>query len=438
MELNKIELTKETIELAYQNFKNRLPIFSKIYDYYCGNTDALKNYVSTDRSNLKVSCNYIKKFIKEEVSYSVGNDITYASKTGNSKELEVIDSILENFKEDHDVTLAKWLLTFGVAYEIYFINSFGDFNSKVVMPNAGYAIQKEGETIAFLHQFIDPVDNEIYVDLYTSSEIRHLNKDLEPIRDSTPHYFGEVPVGVCRISEEEYLDTIYNDLKGLQDSLETNLSDVTNEISDFRNAYLLITGVTIDEEVLKECKKRGCFENPSADGKIEWLIKNINDSFIQNTINTIRNEMYQLVSHINNNEGMSSNNSGVALRARIMNMEARCKTNQRALTECLKTRIRIMFIYASITGKGNFNWKDIKYKFTPSIPQDDVQVANIIRGLDGIISKETALAQLSFIENPLQEIEKLKAEEEEAKEIYDNNFVFGTPGKKTTAPVVEE
>ena len=98
------------INHLYNGYKKELQNYKKIYDYYLGHTDALKNYVTTDRSNQMVGLNYLKKFVKEETAYSVGNPISYQSKTENfeaTKELEknlseyntVLTSVLENKKQ---------------------------------------------------------------------------------------------------------------------------------------------------------------------------------------------------------------------------------------------------------------------------------------------------------------------------------------------------
>ena len=47
------------------------------------------SYVN-DRFNHRINTNFIKKFIKEEVSYSVGNPVTYRSKTGSNNITDVI------------------------------------------------------------------------------------------------------------------------------------------------------------------------------------------------------------------------------------------------------------------------------------------------------------------------------------------------------------
>ena len=61
----------------------------------------------------------------------------------------------------------------------------------------------------------------------------------------------------------------------------------------------------------------------------------------------------------------------------------------------------------------NYDYRDIKVKFTPNIPQDDLTTAQIISQLGDKLSLETGLSQLSFIENSKNEIDKIKNEQED-------------------------
>ncbi|WP_219716079.1 phage portal protein, partial [Clostridioides difficile] len=127
-------------------------------------------------------------------------------------------------------------------------------------------------------------------------------------------------------SEELGKNTIFNDIKGLQDAYETNLSDISNEISDFRNAYLTFSGCNIKEDDLPRMKELGILQ-VNGDGKIEWLIKDMNDTFVQNTLSSIKENMYEITSHINHNEKMQSNTSSLAVVARLISTEWICSQN---------------------------------------------------------------------------------------------------------------
>ena len=74
------------VKKAYGSYRVFRNIYLKMYRYYRGDTDAIRKYLFvTERSNLKINTNYIKKFIREEVAYTVGNDITYESRSDNDE-----------------------------------------------------------------------------------------------------------------------------------------------------------------------------------------------------------------------------------------------------------------------------------------------------------------------------------------------------------------
>lgn len=77
-----------------------------------------------------------------------------------------------------------------------------------------------------------------------------------------------MPVGIAKIDR-----TIYDKIKGLQDSYETNLSDISNEISDFRNAYLYFAGCELKEGDLDKMKELGIINLPGEKSTASWLIK---------------------------------------------------------------------------------------------------------------------------------------------------------------------
>ena len=400
------------LKTYYDDFASKKAVYDKMYEYYKGNTDAITNYrFVTDRANAKINTNFIKKFVKEEMSYSVGNDIGYISKSSNKDIVNDIDYFLSHWSENHDSDLMKTMLIHSIAYELYYTDTEPQFCSRIISPRNGFLLADDfGNVELFMHVFQLSFDDATYIDVYTDTEIIHYSESFEELgRDK--HIFGVVPVGIAQLSPELEDDTIYKDIKGLQDSYETNLSDISNEISDFRNAYLAFVGVNIEETDLPKMKELGIIQIPTVNGKVEWLIKDINDSFIQNTLTTVEDKMYQLSSHINNNEKMQSNTSSLALRSRLISLEQKCKLNQGALEDCIKTRLKLLFVFLQFLKSKVYDYRDIKIKFTPNIPQDDTANSTIISQLGDKISTETALSLFSFVENPVNEVAKIKEEQ---------------------------
>lgn len=403
--------TKYSTYISSTNFN----LFQKMYDYYKGNTDAMANYkMITDRSNLKVNLNYIKKFIKEEVSYSVGNPIIYESRSSNKNFIDDIDYILSSWSSNHDSDLMKYLLIFAEVYELYYIDEDGDFSSKILKPTEGFGfINNDGDLVFFINIRTDVITQKQFLDVYTDDFIYHFDTQFNQTEAPTNNIFGKVPVSVGQLTFETTDDSLYKDLKGLQDAYETNLSDISNEISDFRNAYLKFVGAQIEKDQAKEMKAMGIIQMPEG-GNAEWLIKNINDLFIQNTLDRYEDKMYQIACHINANEKMQSNTSSLALRARLNSLENKCSLNEGAHKDILKNRIKFLCKFLSIKQNKNYDPKDIKIKYTANIPQDDLMMAQIFSQTPaGTISKQTARAQFTFVDNPVKEGQLCEQEQQE-------------------------
>jgi SPP1 family phage portal protein len=406
------------VKKTYGNYNANKYKYEKMYQYYKGDTDAIRKYkFVTERSNLKINANYIKKFIKEEVSYTVGNDIMYESKTGNDAIINDIEYYTSHWNELHDSDLMKYLLIFTRVYELYYVDGNADFCSKIIKPTDGYAYMDSASNkiLFFIHAFRNDFDyTTTYIDIYTDNWIYHFDKSFNQISPPTANIFGEVPVSVGNLTLEEYHDSLYKDLKGLQDAFETNFSDIGNEISDTRNAYLVFNGCEVDETKLPELKRLGILNTPDKDSTIQWLIKNINDTFIQNALDRYVDTMYQIACHINHNEGMVSNLSGIALRSRLIALENKCELEEKAHKNIVKNRMRFLCMFLSLKKFKTYDYKDIRAIYTPNIPMDDLTTAQMLSQVpEGVLSKDTARGRFSFITNKVEEAKKVKAEQQE-------------------------
>lgn len=400
------------INNCYLDFQKKQAKYDKMHDYYKSETDAAVNYTQVDsRSNATINFDFMSKFIDEEVSYSVGNDVSYLSYSGDTEITDFIRTNLVHWSKKHDHKLCKTMLQYGIAHELCYFDKALDgsmqFSSKVISPRHGYAYLDENNNVdMFLHIFKKKFDTTIYLDVYTPKAIYHLNSAYGQVSEPTINMFGVVPVGIAKIQTK----TIYDTIKTIQDAYERNNSDISNEISDFRNAYLTFSGCELDETMLTKMKELGVLNLPGEKSVAAWLIKNINDTFIQNTVNNQEDKMYQLTSHINHNEKMQSNLSSLALRSRLISLEDKCKLNEGSLADCITTRLQLFFLWSKINESTNYDFRDIQIKFTPNIPQDVLNTAQVISTLGDKLSTETGLSLLPFITNPQQELARINKE----------------------------
>ncbi|MDU2489315.1 MAG: phage portal protein [Clostridium celatum] len=426
------------VRLCHGVYSKMLPYYDKINAYYYGNTDSLANFKPmSGRSNLKPRTNFIQKLVDEEASYSFGNKITYTSKDNNRDVINDIDYILSEYKADYDINLGIELIKYGVCYEINYRKN-GKFKSKTVTPLNGYMfLDEDDDPVCFLHIYKKKFGTKEYIDVYTNRNIYHFDSSFKEISKPTPHFFGIVPVGIGMIGGNSYNDdrgyiegdkTIYRTIKTLQDAFETNLGDSASEVSDIRNAILKVFNIALEDELDEEGNHTGKKKEPILRNNIimylngegeskpdaEWLIKNINDAFIRNTRNDIKDLMYVLTSHIDSNEKLQSNLSGVALRSRLQSLESKCSNNAKAFENILRIRLQCMFNYLAMTKGKKYDVNLIEIKFTPNVPVDEDRIADRISKIPhDVVSNETKRSWLASVSNTVSE--QLKIDEENKK-----------------------
>lgn len=405
----------------YNQFNINKLKYIKMYNYYMGKTDIFDNYPKTERSNKVVNTNYIKKFINEHVAYGVGNKIAYAHINDDTGCIQDIEKNISIQKGSLDVELMRNMLIFGQAYEIGYIN--GDMlKFRVVNPlNSIAYCNTEGEVEMFLYFYKKELDDNLYIDCYTDEGIYHLNESFIETTPFTEYYFGCVPVSVAKLDDN---CTLYDDIKTLQDAFENILSDWINNSADLRDAYLLLTGVELEDEEAKKMKSNGIMQIPSPDGKAEFLIKNIPSDYIKNLAETLEDKIYQISQSVNSNEAIQSNLSGVALMSRIINLRNKIGIEQKALSDAIRNRLKILFSYLNLVDNKNYNYLDIDIIMTMNVPSDDVSMSQIISQLSNILPYETGLNQLSFIQNGKAQFEK-KLEEQKIIQQQELNLMGG-------------
>lgn len=140
--------------------------------------------------------------------------------------------------------------------------------------------------------------------------------------------------------------------------------------------------------------------------------------------------MYQLACHINHNEKLQSNLSGVALRSRLIALENKCSLQTKAHKNIVKNRIRFLFLYLDLKKNKKYDYKDVKAIYTPNVPSDDLSTAQMLAQIpEGTISKDTSRALFSFVNNKVVEAEKVKKEQEkESEKEVDLDKVVGNNG----------
>lgn len=384
-------------------------------DYYDGKHSILTDYAMQEsRSNRKLIFNFPRKFVDNETGYLVGKPVNFVSKSGNQAAVDCIDQNTAHWDKEHNISLRKQSEIFGEAYELNFVDADGNFCAAVLTPLEAYVLEDGTAArtpLLALHRFTKPFEEDTeYLDVYTDTEILHyeIKDDELSYTGKHSHIFGRVPVTVCPATSER--KSGFEDVISLFDAYDALNSDLVNEIADHRNAYLIIENAKIEEEDLVAMKRMGIIQVPKG-GKVSWLIKDINDSFVQNELLNIERKIYDMMDEVNFNENWAANTSSLALRNKLLNLENRVAMREAFMERTIRQRLFNLFTFIRKKEGKDYSALDIAIKFTRNLPTDLVGLADVIVKLQDICSQETLLTLLPFVENPALELQKFKTEQ---------------------------
>ena len=164
---------------------------------------------------------------------------------------------------------------------------------------------------------------------------------------------------------------------------------------------------------------------------IEKLIKDINDNALENYKNRLVEDIHKFAQIPNlTDEQFAGNVSGESMKYKLMGLENITGVKEAKFKKGLMRRIELLCNFLNIATNDLMLYTDIQPIFTRNKPKNDVELANMVKSLYGILSDETLISILPFIENSNEEIEK-SAIEGKAKLAIENlnsqnihNFVY--------------
>ncbi|MBM7631110.1 phage portal protein [Geomicrobium sediminis] len=432
-------MDEELIKKCLRAFRQQRIKYRKYQDYYDGRHDIVRNYAMADsRANMKVVVNFFKKFINDEVAYALGNPVSYVSRKDDHNTTDLVDLNFGHWSKQHDQNLIRQANIFGEAYELFYINEDSEFKATTLTPLNAFVLENgdaENTVRLALHVYKEHrfSDREM-LDVYEGEKVHQFsigNNDAHRLvhLDTKTTNFKQTPVVVCMANPARR--SLLDDIKSAIDAYNNTLSDLVNEVSDFRQAFLKITGATLGDDEAKKMKRSGIINVP-AKGEVDYLTKQINDTFVNNLLSNLEEKIYKLSSHIDTNEKLQSNLSGAALRSRMIALENRCVLMQSMLEKTVKRRLKAFFEYQQLRTGQVLDYRQIKLKFTMNVPQDILMLADALSKYNGIVSHRTMLSMLPFVENPDLELEQVRKErDDETQRFLDLDRVGMNPGTVT-------
>ncbi len=412
--------------LNYNRYKaEAVPILTrKPADYAQGNAHVQR---VDDKVNNTLNNPLDAEIVDTKVGYMFGNPISYVVDK-QARSLKSLTEAIELFNlrnsiDDLDSESGKKTAICGYSARLLYIDTEGNERAMVIDPWETIILSETGEVSepkygfryfksAELNAEGEKVEIEqlVFYDATTEKIYTRADKDSPfVLKDERKHLFDYCPL--FGISNNEELqgdaDKVYN----LIDAYDRTLSDASNEIEQWRLAYLVLKGMGMDEEDAHKVARTGIFELMGEDDDIKYLTKEVNDQMIENHLNRLEENIMRLAKSVNfSDESFAGNTSGVAMKFKLMALENKCKTMERKFTTALRYQFKVL---CSAWAKKGICAKDdylkLWFEYKRNVPMDLLAEAQASQTLKGQVSERTRLSKMSIVDDvdyELKEMEK--------------------------------
>ena len=421
---DKDELSIEDIQKFIKKHKAESIRYIKLQKYYEGKHDILDHTSRDGQPNNKIVNPYPKYITDMLVGYFVGQPISYTSKEEDGL-LEDLQAIFDySDEQEENLELAKICSIKGKAYELLYRDEDARIRFNEFGPEQMFVIYDMtiSPSIKFAIRYYDVGegnDKITYAEVY-DKEVCTLYKGKDSdlsLEQITPHTFKDVPVVEYVNNKEEQGD--FEQVITLIDAYNKAQSNTLNDMDQFTDAFLILVNMAgTDSERIDELKRNRVMLLDD-DGDAKWLIKEINDAWVENYKDRVRRDIHKFsYTPDMQDESFGNNLSGVSIRYKILAMEQIRSNKERKFKKGLQRRIELICNSLSLE-KDIDLFTDINIKFANTLPQNIYELSQTIKNLSPYLSSETLLNQLPFVENAKEELEKKKAEDEEIISSYD-------------------
>lgn len=419
------ELTTDLLHKMINRFRlNVEPKLNRNKNYYDGLQAILsKSYADESKPCSRTVVNYCKNIVDSYCGYlATPGYISYRSEN----DIEEIMNVLRyNDYQTQDNELLNDALVYGVGIELMYLDTASQVRFRTINPTSAFGVYDDsltGDLMYFIRMYkANEWDNtDLYnVDVYSDYDIKHyqmsgFNGNCIFISEEL-HHFSQCPANIFYLPEEE---SIFECIKGLQDSANELLSSEIDDYSSFCDAYLILEGVDADEEDIAAMRKNRAASIPEG-AKMYYLTKNSNDTQIENILKRIHDSIYRIAQcpDFSSESFVGGVSSGIAIKYRLTGMENRAGIIEGRMRKALQRRIEIICGIATLK-LGEEIFRDIEIEFKRNVPEDLTATINMINSLKGSVSDATLLAQLPFVSDVNAEIEAVTAQKQANMELY--------------------
>lgn len=392
----------------------------------------------------RIVVNFAKYMVETFGGFFIGNPIKTVAE--DSKVAEYVEHIEQyNDQDDNNAELSKLMDIFGRGFEVYFTDEESELCITYMSPMEAFMIYDDSivqRPMYFVRRWTDRQNTE-YGCIQGEGHERNfkVTGGLQWLGDWMPHHFSGVPA--VEFIENEERQGLFEPIMPIINAYNKAISEKANDVDYFADAYLKILGVALDEDGIKHIRSNRIinFEGENAEKlTVEFMGKPESDTAQENLLNRLERLAFQISMVANISDESFGNASGISLKYKLLPMMNLARVKERKFVSGMNRRYKLLFSHpASKVPKDA--WMQLDYQFTPNVPANILEEAQIAAQLEGVVSDETKLKVLSIVDNVEDELKRIEEENKPAESTIVDDMMFGNaPVEENATPTepVEE
>ena len=387
----------------------------------------------------RIVVNFPKYIVDTMNGFFIGNPVKTTADDENVAEyVDYLDQY--NDQDDNNAELAKIMSIYGKGYEMYYADERSELCITYLTPEEAFMIFDESiieRPIFFVRRYTDHDNNE-FGSISNSYGVRNfqISGGLRwTDEDWQPHHFDGVPA--TEYVENAERQSIFEPVLSMVNAYNKAASEKANDVDYFADAYLKVLGAKVDSEDVQFIRDNRVvnFEGENAEKIVaEFMGKPESDTAQENLLNRLERLIFQISMVANISDENFGASSGIALRYKLQAMSNLEKTKERKFTSGMNRRYKLLFSHPLSKVPAD-SWVQLHYRFTPNIPANLLEEAQIAGQMEGITSHETQLKVLSIVDDIQAELDKIEEENTAPAETAVDRAMFG--GITEAAPAAE-
>ena len=379
----------------------------------------------------RIVVNFPKYITDTTNGFFLGNPIkTTADDAAVAEYVEYLNQY--NDQDDNNYELSKIMSNFGKGYEMYFTDEEAELCITYLDPIEAFMIFDDSileRPLYFVRRYTDRKGNE-YGSVSNSFGVRYFKATggLDWLDDWQPHYFPGVPA--TEYVENKERKGIFEPVMTMVNAYNKAISEKANDVDYFSDAYLKVLGALVDEEGIKFIRDNRIlnFTDETGEGKnivAEFMAKPSDDAGQENLLNRLEKHIFQIGQAADVSDESFGTSSGIAMLYKMWSTSNMGKIKQRKFESGMNRRYKLLFGHPASKVPADA-WVQLHYQFTPNIPANLLEEAEIAAKLEGITSHETQLKVLSVVDNIQSELDKIEEENKEPEMSPVERMTFAT------------